>query len=131
MVYQSRRDKQSVRYRQFQGGYAKVPASQLRAMLEGYRQRVFRRDEVRVFAARWEAAALHKDSQVSLYRIVNCQSKTKGHRRLPHADINVAVTKLNDLLPELEAKLAGLSDDEEPITAVQKQLLRWISEAIQ
>ena len=75
MVHLSRNDKQSVRYRQFQEGYAKVPAIQLRALLEGYRQRIFRRDEVRVFAATWEAAALHRDSKVSLYRILNCNTK--------------------------------------------------------
>ncbi len=110
MVHQSRRDKQSVRYRQFQGGYAKVPVSQLRAMLEGYRQRIFQRDEVRVFAARWEAAALHKDSQVSLYRIVNCHSKKRRHRRMSHAEIDFAESNLAKRLPQLEQQLAEEHD---------------------
>ena len=110
MVHPSRSNKQSVRYRQFQGGYAKVPASQLRAMLEAYRLGLFRRNEVRVFAARWEAVALHKNSSVSLYRIVNCQSQNKGHRRLSHADIDAADTKLSRWLPQLEAKVLSPSD---------------------
>ena len=57
-----------------------------------------------MFAARWEAAALHQDSQVSLYRIVNCQSQKRGNRRLSHADIDAAAVKLNDLLPEVETR---------------------------
>ncbi len=44
--------KKSVRYRQFSGGYAKVCEIEIRALLEGYRQGLVRRNEVRVFAAR-------------------------------------------------------------------------------
>ncbi len=130
MVYQSRRDKQSVRYRQFQKGYAKVRANELRAVLEGYRQGVFRRNEVRVFAARWEATALHKDSPVSLYRIVNCQSKEKGHRRLSHAQIDDAIAKLNELLPDFKLQLAELPEDDRPKTSekpVARRVLRHVA----
>ncbi|QEG37365.1 hypothetical protein [Bythopirellula goksoeyrii] len=112
MVHLSRSDKQSVRYRQFQEGYAKVPAVQLRALLEGYRQRIFRRDEVRVFAATWEAAALHRDSKVSLYRILNCNAKHHPrHRRMSHVEIDSAASKLATQLPKLEQQLAECNDD--------------------
>jgi hypothetical protein len=129
MVHQSRRDKQSVRYRQFQGGYAKVPVNQLRAVLEGYRQRIFQRDEVRVFAARWEAAGLHKDSQVSLYRIVNCHSTKRRHRRMSHAEIDAAVTKLAERLPQLEQQLANDSDTQSAATTkpVARRVLRHVA----
>lgn len=130
MAYPSRTGKTSVRYRQFQGGYAKVRASQLRAMLEGYRLKLFRRNDVRVFAARWEAVALHKDSPVSLYRIVNCQSRKRGNRRLSHAAIESAAVKLDDLLPELEAKLLGLPDEEPPPLTekpVARRVLRHVA----
>ncbi len=125
MVHQSRRDKQSVRYRQFQDGYAKVPARQLGAMLQGYRLGLFRRNEVRVYAALWEAAALHQDSQVSLYRIVNCQSKKKGNRRLSQRDIDAAASKLGQLLPELESKTV-LGPNDKPIPDTTKPFARRV-----
>ncbi len=100
MAYQSRNDKNSVRYRQFQGRYAKVPKTQLQAMLEGYRLGIFRRNEVRLFAAHWEDAALHKESRVSLYRIVNCDSQRKGNRRLSQGQIDSAMAVLNEWLPK-------------------------------
>ncbi len=130
MVYSSRNSKSSVRYRQFQRGYAKVPANELRAVLEGYRQGVFRRNEVRVFAARWEAESLHEDSKVSIYRIINCKSKWKGHRRLSHAHIDDAVTKLNRLLPEIKLKLTELPEDDRPKTSekpVARRVLRHVA----
>ena len=130
MVHSSKNSKNSVRYRQFQRGYAKVPANELRAVLEGYRQGVFRRNEVRVFAARWEATALHKDSPVSLYRIVNCQSKKRGRRRLSHAQIDNATAKLNELLPEFKSQLAELPEDDRPKTSqkpVARRVLRHVA----
>lgn len=107
MVRQKTLSKKSIRYRQFQGGYAKVPAGELRALMEGYRRRLFRRNEIRVFAARWEAAALHCESRVSLYRIVNCDSKKAGVRRLSETQINTASAKLDDWLPVL---VEGIAD---------------------
>lgn len=125
MVHLSRSDKQSVRYRQFQEGYAKVPARQVGALLQGYRLGFFRRNDVRVLAALWEAAALHQDSHVSLYRIVNCQSKKKGNRHLSQPDIDAAAAKLGRLLPELESKaLHGPND--KPIPATTKPVARRV-----
>jgi hypothetical protein len=125
MVHLSRSNKQSVRYRQFQDGYAKVPARQLGAMLQGYRLGLFRRNEVRVFAALWEAASLHQDSLVSLYRIVNCQSKKKGNRRLSQSAIDAAATKLRRLLPELESRTL-LGPNDKPIPATTKPVARRV-----
>jgi hypothetical protein len=124
MVHPPRNDKKSVRYRQFKQGYAKVPPIQLRAVLEGYRSKVFGRGEVRVFAALWEAAALHQDSQVSLYRIVNCQSHKKGKRRLSHAEIDAAATKLKELLPKLEAM--PYQSDRKRLSAKTKPVARRV-----
>jgi len=100
-----RQDKKNIRYRQFSGGYAQVEDTRLSALLEGYRQGLFRRNEVRVFAARLEMAALHKESNVSLCRIVNCQSKQKGNRRLSEGEIQTASQKLDHVLPTLVAEL--------------------------
>ncbi|REJ68858.1 MAG: hypothetical protein DWQ31_06620 [Planctomycetota bacterium] len=100
-------------------------------MLEGYRIGLFRRNEIRIFAALCEAAALHQDSPVSLYRIVNCQSKNKGNRRLSHANINAARTKLNDLLPQLQTELATLPEEDRPTTTkkpVARRVLRHIAQ---
>ena len=100
---QNRNDKRSIRYRQFAGGYAQVLGTLLRALFEGYRQGLFRRNEVCVFAARLEQAALHEKSNVALYRIINCNSQRKGNRRLSEGEIRTAVEKLDRLLPELQA----------------------------
>ena len=117
--------KKSVFYRQFQGGYAKVPAIELRALMEGYKQRIFRRNEVRAFAAQWEAAALHKNSRVSLYRIVNCDSKRKGSRRLSHAEIDASISRLQSHLPELVMQIADEST--ERTKPVARRVLRHVA----
>ena len=130
MVRSSNVGKKSVNYRQFQGGYARVPSSTLRAVLEGYRLGQLRRAEVRVFAAQCEAAALHKDSRVSLYRIVNCQSQQKGNRRMSHAEIETAAATLGKVLPKCEAQLSGSSEDsQKPATTkpVARRVLRHIA----
>ena len=130
MVRSSNVNKKSVNYRQFQGGYARVPSSTLRAVLEGYRQGQLRRAEVRVFAAQCEAVALHKDSRVSLYRIVNCQSQQKGNRRMSNAEIETAAAILGKLLPELEAQLFGSPGDPQQSTTtkpVARRVLRHIA----
>jgi hypothetical protein len=101
---QNRNDKRSIRYRQFAGGYAQVLDTQLRAVLEGYKQGLFGRNEVRVFAGRLEQTALHQKSNVSLYRIVNCHSQRKGNRRLSDGEIQTAVQKLDQFLPTLQAE---------------------------
>jgi hypothetical protein len=127
---QSRNDKRSIRYRQFAGGYAQVEDTQLRALLEGYRQGFFRRNEVRVFAGRLEVAALHKESCVSLYRIVNCQSKRKGNRRLSEGDIQTAVEKLDQLLPVLAAEIEAnkhTGDRQAKLKPVARMVLRHIA----
>ncbi len=98
-----RRNRNSVRYQQYQGGYARVAAAQLQGLLEGYRRGVFRRNEVRVFAGRWEHQALHSDSLVTLYRVINCRSHQKGNRRLSHAAIAAAAAKLDKHLPGLQS----------------------------
>jgi hypothetical protein len=101
---QNRNDKRNIRYRQFTGGYAKARDTQLRAILEGYRQGLFGRNEIRVYAGGLEQDALHEKSEVSLYRIINCRSQRKGNRRLSEVEIQTAVQKLNQFLPTLEAE---------------------------
>jgi hypothetical protein len=100
---QNQNDKRSIRYRQFAGGYALALDTHLRAVLEGYRQGLFARNEIRVFAGCLEQAALHEKSNVSLYRIINCKSHRKGNRRLSESEIQTAVQKLDQFLPTLQA----------------------------
>ena len=124
------RDKKSIRYRQFEGGYAQALNTELMAVLEGYRVGLFRRNEVRVFAGRLEQMALHRDSKVSLYRIINCQSKRKGNRRLSEGEIQTAVDKLERDLPQLRAKLEteALPDAQPPRRKpVARKVLRHIA----
>ena len=126
----ARNDKESVRYRQFAGGYAQALDSQLRAILEGYRQGHFGRIEVRVFAGRLEQAALHKESSVSLYRIINCHSQRKGNRKLSEGEIQTAVATLDQLLPTLQAECEAewRREEREPqAKPVARRVLRHIA----
>ncbi|MGE0697117.1 MAG: hypothetical protein AB7O59_23610 [Pirellulales bacterium] len=98
----ARNDKESVRYRQFAGGYAQALDSQLRAVLTGYQCGLLSRNAVRVFAGRLEQTALHHASKVTLHRIINCQSQRKGNRRLSSGDIQTAIETLDRVLPPLQ-----------------------------
>lgn len=98
----ARNDKASIRYRQFEGGYAQALDSQLRAVLAGYERGLLRRNEVRVFAGRLEQAALHHSSKVTLHRIINCQSQRKGNRRMSDGEIQTAIETLDRTLPPLQ-----------------------------
>lgn len=118
-------DKGSIRYRQFAGGYAQALDSQLRAVLTGYQRGLLRRNEVRVFAARLEQIALHQASNMSLYRIVNCQSQRKGNRRLSSGEIQTAIETLDRVLPPLQQEC----DAERPAAnkPVARKVLRHIA----
>ena len=129
-MLKNRNDKRSIRYRQFAGGYAQVPDTQLQALLEGYRQGLFRRNEVRVFAARLEQRALHEKSNVSLARIINCRSNCKGNRRLSEGEIQTSVERLAQLLPKLqeEFEAKGSAKEREPeLKPVARKALRHIA----
>ena len=126
----NRHDKRNIRYRQFADGYAQTPDTQLRALLEGYRVGHFRRNEVRVYAARLEQAALFKSSNVSLYRIINCKSKAKGNRRLSHTEIQTAAQKLDELLPslQLQFEMEWRRAEREPYKKpVARKMLRYVA----
>lgn len=98
----NRRAKENIRYWQFEGGYAQEEATRLRALLEGYRLGQFRRNEVRVFAARLEYAAKHPNcKKLDLARILNCNSYRKGNRRLSKSQIDAAGHNLDQCLPGL------------------------------
>ena len=88
MVRHRTNDKKSIRYLQFQDGYVKVADTQLRALLEGYRLGYFRRNEVRVFAARREFEARHPNSKrLTLGRVLNCDSQSGiRHARVQHVE---------------------------------------------
>ena len=121
----ARNDKTSIRYRQFVGGYAQALDSQLKAVLDGYQRGLLRRNEVRVFAALLEQSALHRDSKVSLYRIVNCKSQSKGNRRLTSGEIQTAIESLDGTLPQLQREC----ESERPATKkpVARKVLRHIA----
>ncbi|MEX2310300.1 MAG: hypothetical protein WD738_22215 [Pirellulales bacterium] len=126
----NRNDKRNIRYRQFEGGYAQALDTQLRAVLEGYRQGHFGRNEVRVFAGRLEQEALHEKSSVSLNRIINCQSQRKGNRRLSEGEIQTTVEKLDQLLPTLQAECEAEWRREErkpQVKPVARKVLRHIA----
>lgn len=116
--------KSNLSYRQFCGGYAQAIDVHLAALLAGYQQGHLRRNEIRVFAGRLEQSALHRDSRVSLYRIINCQSQRKGNRRLSQSEIQTAIEKLDRVLPSLQESF----DNERPVKKpVPRKVLRYIA----
>jgi len=130
MTRMRRGNKQSVRYRQFQGRYAQVEATQLQALLEGYRQGIFRRNEVRVFAGMLEEKSLHEDSAVTLYRVINCRSTDKGNRHLSRREIDAAAAKLKEHLPMMKNQVESRSPRDErrvPRKPVARRVLRYIA----
>ena len=127
---QNENDKRSIRYRQFAGGYAQAPDTQLMAVLEGYRQGCFGRNEIRLFAGQLEQAALHEKSNVSLARIINCHSQRKGNRRLSEGEIQTAVQNLSQFLPILQAECETewRREEREPASKpVARKVLRHIA----
>lgn len=123
MARQKLDTKQSVYYRQFRGGYTKVPKAELRALLEGYKRGLFRRNEVRVYAAQWEQKALHAESRVSLYRILNAGSFKKGNRRLSRRQIDNATAILENWLPVLIKELE-IPEQSKPVA---RRILRHVA----
>ncbi len=100
---QGNRDKKNIRYHQFNGGYAQVMDTQLRALLEGYRLGHFRRNEIRVFAARLEFSARHPNCKnLTIVRVLNCNSHRKGNRHLTQSQIDDAAQTLDQYLPALQ-----------------------------
>ncbi len=100
-----KRDKKNIRYHQFKGGYAQVMDTQLRALLEGYRLGHFRRNEIRVFAARLEFSARHPNCKnLTIVRVLNCNSHRKGNRHLTQSQIDDAARKLDLYLPSLQVE---------------------------
>lgn len=94
------RTKKNIRYWQFEGGYAQARELELRAVLEGYRLGHFRRNEVRVYAARLEHSVRHPNAKrLDLARILNCHSHLKGNRRLSQRQIDDAAVNLDAMLP--------------------------------
>lgn len=89
MVY--RKNKKSINYLEFQEGYALVCTTVIEAVIRAYREGLFRKNELRVFAALHERDAMHKESRVDLYRAVNHGSGVKGVKRLSHKEIDAAL----------------------------------------
>jgi hypothetical protein len=126
-----KRDKSNVCYWQFEGGYAQVEEAKLRALLEGYRRGFFRRDEVRVFAARLEYAARHPNNErLQIVRVLNWKSHRKGNRRLSGLQIAEAARKLDRHLPSLQVEFeaaAGKPDRPVQRKPVARKALRHIA----
>ena len=89
--------KKEMNYREFRGGYTKVPKAEVEAIIEGYRAGRLKRAELRVWAGTIEYRALCKDSRVTLYRVVNSDTADRGKRRLSEREINDALAIIESL----------------------------------
>lgn len=94
----NRRKRSDVNYMEFRDGYVLVNSEELAAIIEGYRKRDLRRDELRLFAAMCEQKGLHRRSKVDIAHIVNCKSGMKGIRRLARGEIEKAQAKVRAIL---------------------------------
>ena len=79
-----------VEYYEFRDGYAVTTEAEVTRVIEGYRLRKVRRNGFRLFAARLEELAAHKNSKVDLARILNCNGGRRGVRRLGRSEIERA-----------------------------------------
>ena len=126
MVRSKQKNKKNIRYWQFEGGYAQAEDTQLRALLEGYRLGHFRRNEVRVFAARLEFGARHPNSKrLQLDRVLNWNSIRKGNRRLTASQIEEATRMLDNYLPQLQVQYESEWEQADR-TPIQKPIARKI-----
>lgn len=97
-----RKNKKSINYLEFQGGYALVCTTVIDAVIHAYREGLFRKNELRVFAALHERSAMHKETRVDLYRAVNHGSGIKGVKRLSHKEIDAALEAVMEVVAETD-----------------------------
>lgn len=96
MVYSKK--KNNVNYLEFDRGYSLIGRDALLGVIQAYRSGEFRKNELRVFAALFERSALHKQSKVDIYRIVNQDSLRRGVKRLSESQIDAALEKVSQLI---------------------------------
>jgi len=114
----SKKKRNDVNYMEFRDGYVLVDEADLECVIDAYKRRELRRNELRVFAARCEREGLHGKSKVDLARIVNCKSGVRGIRRLSAGEIDRAEGKLRDALEKLR------TDESRRRIAVSRKMLR-------
>ena len=84
--------------REFRGGYVPVNEAMLLSVISEYGEnRSGFKSLVRIFAALCESKALRENSKVDVYRIVNCNSRKKGCRRLAQSEIDEASKKIAEI----------------------------------
>lgn len=113
-----RRNRSDVDYMEFRDGYVLVERAELEAVMEGYKKRELRRNELRLFAAMCEQKGLHHRSRVDVARILNCKSDMKGIRRLSSGDIQRAQANVRASLDYAH------QNDSAPLVAVSRRMLR-------
>jgi len=92
------KNRNDVDYMEFRDGYVLVNKTELELMINAYKTRQIRRNELRVFAAMCEEKGLHRRSRVDIPRIVNCKSGMRGIRRLSATAINRAQANIRNVL---------------------------------
>ncbi len=114
----SRKKRSDVNYMEFRGGYVFVRRTELDAMIEGYKKRELRRNELRVYAATCEQKGLHRMSRVDVAQTLNCKSNMDGIRRLSGGIIERAQAKVRATLESAQ------QEDSEWRIAVSRRMLK-------
>ena len=109
---------------EFQKGFALSTSGEILAVIDGYRTRALARNELRTFAARLEATALHEKSRVDVARIVNKKSGMEGVRRLSQSQIDRAGEKVDAHL----ASLTELISEAPRPKAIPRRVLQHIAQ---
>ena len=114
----NRKKRSHVNYMEFRDGYVLVKRARLEAIIEGYKRRELRRNELRLFAAMCEQEGLHWRSKVDITRTLNCTSEIEGIRHLSRGIIEKAQAKV---MATLES---ARQDDSERRIAVSRRMLK-------
>ncbi len=114
----NRKKRSDVNYMEFRGGYVLAERAELEAIIEGYKRRELRRNELRLYAAMCEQKGLHRRSKVDIAHTLNCQSGLKGIRRLSSGIIERAQANVRAILE------SSPQSDPEPRIALSRKMLK-------
>ena len=114
----NRKKRNDVNYMEYRDGYVLVRRAELEAVIEAYKTRELRRNELRLYAAMCEQRGLHRKSRVDIAHTLNCKSDVKGIRRLSSGTIERAQATVRAVLDSAPQSVS------EPRIAVSRKMLK-------
>lgn len=93
------RKRTTIDRREFRGNYTWAFRTELDAVIEAYRMKRLKKDDLRAFAGRLEAKALHEKSSVDIHRIVNANKQ--GGPAMSQGNIDRSLERIDEVLAEV------------------------------